>query len=113
MVAERTSARMNARMHQHVMSSTAAHEIAMAPSSERSIRSSVRIRASTGNAVMLMDTPMNIANDRNGTAGDDSREETASANSEPSPNGTMMLRWLMVTAARARPRNSPRSNSSP
>ena len=45
-----------------VTSSIAAHAIASAPTGRLSIRRSARIRASTGNAVIDIDTPMNSAN---------------------------------------------------
>ena len=63
----RTIDTTNARMHHAVTSSTAAHVIAMAPSFVLSRRRSTRMRASTGNAVMLIAAPMKSVNELNGT----------------------------------------------
>ena len=60
-------------MHHAVTSSTAAHVIATAPSFECRRRRSTRMRARTGNAVMLMAAPMNRVNELNGTVGGDRR----------------------------------------
>jgi hypothetical protein len=51
-----------ARRHHAVASSTAAHAIAVTPSGVLCSRRSVRMRASTGNAVTDIDTPMNNEN---------------------------------------------------
>ena len=62
-----------ASRHHAVTSSTAAQVMVMAPTRELSSRRSVRMRASTGKAVMLMDTPMKSTNEENGTDGSLSR----------------------------------------
>ena len=55
----------NGRMHHAVTSPMAAHTIAMLPAGVRVIPRSFRIRASTGNAVMLIAMPRNSANGTN------------------------------------------------
>src|SRR5688572_18488386 len=55
----------NASMHQAVTSSTAAQVIVTAPTFVLCRLRSVRIRARTGNAVMLIAAPMNSATDVN------------------------------------------------
>ena len=52
-----------------VMSSTAAEAKATAPTGRLSIRRSTRIRASTGNAVIDIEIPMNSANGANPLSG--------------------------------------------
>ena len=52
-----------------VTSSIAAHAIVSAPTGRLSIRRSDRIRASTGNAVIDIATPMKIANETNFLSG--------------------------------------------
>jgi len=59
----------NASMHHAVTSSTAAQVIAMAPTLVLCRLRSVRIRASTGNAVMLIAAPMNSVTEENFIAG--------------------------------------------
>ncbi len=63
----------NASRHQAVTSSTAAQVIVIAPTFVLSSRLSARIRASTGNAVTLIDTPMKRTNEANGTSGEERR----------------------------------------
>src|SRR6266568_893925 len=58
----RPMATTNARMAHAVASSTAAQVIAMLPRKVLAMPRSLRIRASTGNAVMLRAIPMNKAN---------------------------------------------------
>ena len=58
-----------ASRHQAVTSSTAAQVSAATPRSVRVSPRSVRIRASTGNAVIDIAMPMNIANATKGTPG--------------------------------------------
>ena len=60
-IVARAIATTNASMHQAVTSSTAAQVIATAPTFVLCRFRSVRIRASTGKAVMLIDAPMNSA----------------------------------------------------
>ena len=55
----------NASMHQAVTSSTAAQVMVIAPTGVLCRLRSVRMRASTGKAVMLMAAPMNRATERN------------------------------------------------
>ena len=55
--------------NQAVTSSIAAHAIVSAPTGRLIIRRSARIRASTGNAVIDIDTPMNSANATNFLSG--------------------------------------------
>ncbi len=69
MVAARTSDTTHARMHHAVTSSTAAQVIARAPMRVRRRRRSTRMRARTGNAVMLIAAPMNSAKEKSGTPG--------------------------------------------
>ena len=57
----RVTATTNARMHQAVTSSTAAQAMAIAPIRVRRRRRSVKMRARTGNAVMLIAAPMKRA----------------------------------------------------
>ena len=63
----------NARMHHAVTSSTAAQVIVTAPTFECSRRRSTRMRASTGNAVMLIAAPMNSVKEVKGTVGAERR----------------------------------------
>lgn len=87
----RPSAVARASRHQAVMSSTAAHVRARAPTGVRSILRSVRIRASTGNAVMLMDTAMKSANAGNPIPGSANRPYIANARRTPPIMGTATL----------------------
>ena len=64
---------MYARMDQPVTSSTAAQAIATVPKRLCSMSRSDRMRASTGNAVMLMAAPMNRAKLIKGTLLSESR----------------------------------------
>ena len=116
MPAARATATTNASMHQAVTSSTAAQVMATAPTWVLCRLRSVRMRASTGNAVMLIAAPMNSATEVKRIAGacvEQARvQETASA-PPPSRNGAMMLAWLMTTAACPRLRISLGSSSSP
>ena len=66
------TATTKASKHQAVTSSTAAQVMATAPTRVPSRRRSLRMRANTGNAVMLMATPRKSVNARNGTFGSDS-----------------------------------------
>ena len=59
----------SASRHQAVTSPSAAHPIAVLPSSLPFRPRSVMIRASTGKAVTLIAIPVNNANVRNGTPG--------------------------------------------
>src|SRR5438876_1114042 len=63
---------------------------------------SVRIRASTGNAVMLIDAPMNKANGVNRPVAEPRVGNSVRASSDPSRKGTTMLTWLTVAAIRPR-----------
>jgi hypothetical protein len=65
----RAMATTHARMTHAVASFTAAHASAMVPRYVLPMARSARIRASTGNAVMLMAIPMNSANARNEAPG--------------------------------------------
>src|SRR5688572_3114522 len=90
----------NASMHHAVTSSTAAHVIAIAPRFVLCRLRSVRIRASTGNAVTLMAAPMNSATDEKRIDGAslNTRGYRYSASAAPSRNGATMLTWLTTTA---------------
>ena len=57
---------------------------------------SPRMRASTGNAVIDIDTPMNSANDANGTPAGASDSNSTNASAPPSANGTTMLACEMT-----------------
>ncbi len=59
--AARATATTKARMTQALTSPTAAQVSAVLPNAVRDRLRSFRMRASTGNAVMLMDMPMNSA----------------------------------------------------
>src|ERR1041384_5767768 len=83
-----------ARMHHAVTSSTAAQAIATDPTLVFSILRSVRIRASTGNAVTLIAAPMNRAKPVKLTPGGAKSGYRWKANAAPNTNGTMMLTWL-------------------
>jgi hypothetical protein len=63
-----TTPTTKANRHHAVRSSTAAQVSASAPSLVLCILRSVRIRASTGNAVTAIEIPMNNANAVNGTS---------------------------------------------
>jgi hypothetical protein len=62
------TATTNASRHHAVMSSIAAQVIAIEPSRVRCNPRSVRMRASTGNAVTDIEMPMKSANTANGTS---------------------------------------------
>ena len=103
----------NASMHQAVTSSTAAQAIAVLPKRVFDKPRSSRIRANTGNAVMLMAIPMKSAKPV--------KEVLAGAKGGKSPvlmpcpgrKGTMMLAWLTMIAEVAFSRRCCRSNSIP
>jgi hypothetical protein len=67
----RTMDTTKASRHHAVTSSTAAQVMLMTPTFDWSSPRSLRMRASTGKAVMLIATPMKSTNDRKGTSGDD------------------------------------------
>ena len=69
----------------------AAQAKAITPRSVLFSRRSVRIRASTGNAVIDIETLKNSANAVNGTSLLESVGYSHSANAAPSEKGTMML----------------------
>src|SRR5690349_16094037 len=79
---------------QAVTSSTAAQVIAVEPSGVVIMLRSTRIRASTGNAVMLIAIPMNSAKAWNGTPAGAYAEYIISASATPSRKGNTMLTWL-------------------
>ena len=78
-------------MHHAVTSSTAAQVSAIEPSEVCDMRRSSKIRASTGNAVMLIATPMNNANALNEVPGLASSRYRKSESAAPRRKGTMML----------------------
>ena len=97
-------------------SSTTAQAIASTPSGVRCMRRSLRIRASTGIAVIDIATPMNTTN----ATGDTDRPATVScsgynrtATPAPRPNGSTIEAAAIIPAARSRPRMSDRSTSRP
>jgi hypothetical protein len=94
------------------MSSTAAHINASAPSGVLAIPRSVRILASTGNAVTLIETARNNANARKPTLLPKSGYKP-NASPMPVSIGSAMLTWLTVTAVNPRLRNEARSISEP
>ena len=71
------------------------------------------MRASTGNAVTAIATPMNSEKLRNGTSADESREYKPNASHTPSRKGTIMPVYAIVTISRARSRTAPRCSSRP
>src|SRR5688572_11855285 len=87
----RAEATTKASKHHAVTSSTAAQAMAMAPSLLFVSWRSARIRASTGNAVMLIAAPRKRTNDVNFTSGGDSRGYRYRARTAPRANGTTML----------------------
>src|SRR5581483_9108371 len=103
----------SASRHQAVTSSTAAQASEMTPMRVVWMRRSVRMRASTGNAVTDMDTPRNSAKQLNGTSLDENRGYKESARVQPNRNGAMMLACEMATVAWPRLRNRPGSSSRP
>ena len=119
MPAERVPARAmpitSASMHQAVTSSTAAQVIVTAPTLVLCRFRSVRMRARTGKAVMLMLAPRKRATDRNCMCGAalNSWPNRSRASVQPSRNGATMLTWLMTTAAWPRLRISFGSSSRP
>ncbi len=94
----------SANRHQAVTSSAAAQEMAIAPNGVRLMPRSVKMRASTGNAVIDMATPMNRANAVNGTCPSARIGYSHSANSDPSTNGAKMLACEIATKAWPRSR---------
>ncbi len=95
-----------------VTSSTAAHAIASEPIGRLIIRRSARILASTGNAVIDIDTPMNRANATNFLSGPTSLY-SGSATAMPSSIGTATLVFEIAVAVATLPLSEPRSTSSP
>src|SRR5258708_30366810 len=89
-------------MHQPVTSSTAADASASVPTRDSSSPYSLRIRASTGNAVTLIAAPTNRLNATKGAPSPANRGYKATASSEASANGTTMLTSHQSTAARPR-----------
>ena len=102
-----------ARMHHAVASSIAAAAIAMEPTRDVSRLRSSRIRASTGNAVMLMAAPMNKANGRKATPSGARSACNGFASATPNRNGATMLAWLTATAVDALLRRTLRSSRNP
>ena len=74
---------------------------------------SPRMRASTGNAVIDIDTPMNSRNDENGTPAGASESNSTNASAPPSANGATMLACEMTMVIERRARSTPRSSSRP
>ena len=111
-VPERAIAVASAIRNQAVTSSIAAHAIVSAPTGRLIIRRSARIRASTGNAVIDIDTPMNSANATNFLSGPTSLY-SGSATAMPSSIGTATLAFEIAVACRTLPLSWPRSTSSP
>ena len=103
----------SARMVQAVTSPTAAHVMAVVPRCVFAIRRSIRIRASTGNAVMLIAMPMKSAKARNVIPTGASSRYRKSERSTASAYGTTMLVWLTTSAVGAMDRSFGRSSSSP
>ena len=81
-----------------VTSSTAAADSASAPIGRESIRRSIRIRASTGNAVIDIATPRKSANPWKFAVDGASRWKSGSATAIPSPSGSMMLAFEIAAA---------------
>src|SRR5262245_65567250 len=79
-----------ASKHHAVTSSTAAQVRVIAPIRERCMRRSVRIRASTGNAVTDIDMPRNSENEVNETLREERRGYRYQARDAPARNGTAM-----------------------
>jgi hypothetical protein len=98
--------------NQAVTSSTAADAITTAPSGRFSIRRSTRILASTGNAVIDIETPMNRAKGRKSPSGA-TRAKTGTAAAIPSIIGTATLAFEISAAWATRPRSWRQSSSSP
>ena len=71
------------------------------------------MRASTGNAVMLIEAPRNRANGVNLPVADPSCENSTRAAPTPNRNGKMMLTWLTSAAADPRPLINRVSSSRP
>src|SRR5437773_2245540 len=78
-------------MHHAVTSSTAAHVSAIMPILLRNAPRSVRIRASTGNAVTDIEIPMKSTNTGNGTSLVEKMGYKSNDNAAPDKNGTTML----------------------
>jgi len=98
--------------NQAVTSSIAAHAIVSAPTGRLIIRRSARIRASTGNAVIDIETPMNRANATNFLSGPTSLY-SGSATAMPRSIGIVTLAFEIAVACRTLPFSWPRSTSSP
>ena len=73
------------------MSSTAAHVMVTVPTRVFSRSRSTRMRASTGNAVIDMATPMKSANDVKETPAGACASKRCAASKTPSAKGAMML----------------------
>ncbi len=98
--------------NQAVTSSIAAQAMASDPSGRPSIRRSASMRASTGNAVIDIDTPMNRANATNFLCGPTS-VYSGSAAAIPSSIGAATLALEIAAAWALLPFSSLRSTSSP
>ena len=98
---------------QAVMSSSAAHVMVTAPRRVRFRPRSVRMRASTGKAVTLIEAPRNRENETKSPSCDPRREKITRASTTPLRKGTTMLTWLTIAAACPRPRMSRTSSSTP
>ena len=103
----------NANRHHAVTSSMAAQPRANTPSGVLSMPRSVRMRASTGNAVIDMATPMNSAKLSSGTPSGDRRGCSHRARAAPSAKGTTMLVCEMTTVWVARDLRRPAFSSRP
>src|SRR6266540_2257423 len=108
----RATALTTASRHQAVTSSTAAQVSAVEPSGVSASLRSDRIRASTGNAVTLIDTARNSPNAGKPTSPPSGRY-IASANPRPDSSGSAMLTWLTSAAVYRRRRTNNRFISSP
>ena len=106
------TAEARAIRNQAEMSSMAALARARAPIGRLSIRRSTMIRASTGKAVIDIETPMNRAKATNGLSGP-TRAKIGSAASSPSAMGTNTPVFDTATACVTRPRSWLGSSSSP
>ena len=100
MLPARTIIVIAARISQPTASSNAAHVIASTPIRVRVSPWSARIRARTGNAVMLIADPMKSANGNSATPSGAYGCQATTATALPSANGTAMLTMLVTSAIR-------------